>query len=284
MKSLAYAIAIVFLLLVGGFSLLRRNLQDDSIPEVKDFKDQRFLFVFPHPDDEITSAGLLKLLSSQGVETTLITLTRGEAGDTNGLIDESDPEQKKLRLGQLRTQELQSVASLLGITHLEILDFPDGGLITIPTDVLKQIIQEKIAKYQPTILVTYDDRIGLYGHPDHKIIATYIKEMFLQRHGQDDFPVNQLYQVTLPQPMINTALRISDSFRQNYPTTNVALPEPTLAVNIRDVGEYKREAMLLHRSQKPTFDDMQPFFDRLPPSIYFRIFDKEYFAAVKPEG
>jgi hypothetical protein len=39
--------------------------------------------------------------------------------------------------------------------------------------------------------------------------------------------------------------------------------------------------MLLHRSQRPTFDDMQPYFNTLPPAIYYRLFDREYFAEVK---
>jgi hypothetical protein len=53
-----------------------------------------------------------------------------------------------------------------------------------------------------------------------------------------------------------------------------------MAVKISKFGKFKRDAMLLHRSQRPTFDEMQPFFALFPPFIYFRIFDKEYFSQV----
>jgi LmbE family N-acetylglucosaminyl deacetylase len=281
LPPIAYGLLLLPILIIGGLWLLRTRLQDDSIPVGLDFPGDRVMLIFPHPDDEITCAGTLKKLSSQGKETILITLTRGEAGSTNGLVDESDPIRKKQELGQLRSRELRSVARLLGIDHLEILDFPDSGIRDVSADTLKTVLAEKIDRYQPSVLITYDDRVGLYGHPDHVLIARYVKEIFQNQRHHADFPVQQLYQVTLPQPMIETALHISDAFRRNYPTlAEQGLPLPTLAVKISEFGEYKREAMVLHRSQRPTFDDMQPYFDKFPPFIYFQIFDKEYFARV----
>jgi LmbE family N-acetylglucosaminyl deacetylase len=282
MNSLVYWIGIIVIIFWGSLIWIRSNLQDDSVPEVHDFKGQRFMFVFPHPDDEITSAGLIKLLGQQGVEATLITLTRGEAGDSNGLIDDPDPVQEKLKLGQLRTRELEAVSQRLGIAHLEIFDFPDGGLNGLAPEDLKSLIQAQIEHYRPTVLVTYDEVVGLYGHPDHRITAAYVKDIFLQNYGQPSFPVKQLFQVTLPKPMIQTALKISDTFHQNEGISISDLPAPTFAVKMSAFGQDKRDAMLLHQSQKRTFDDMQPFFDRLPPWLYFRLFDKEYFTEVKP--
>jgi LmbE family N-acetylglucosaminyl deacetylase len=272
---------LLLLLVFGSLWFLRGRLQDDSIPVGLDFPGERVLFVFPHPDDEITCAGTLKALDRQGKETILITLTRGEAGSTNGLVDESDPERKKRDLGRLRSDELRSVAALLGIDRLEIFDFPDSGLDKVPAGTVKETIREAIARYRPSTLVTYDDKIGLYGHPDHLLVARYAREIFESERERADFPVRGLYQVTLPRPMIETALQISNHFRENYPSlAGDGLPSPTMAVQITEFGVYKRDAMLLHRSQRPTFDDMQPYFARFPPAIYFRVFDKEYFARV----
>jgi LmbE family N-acetylglucosaminyl deacetylase len=281
MNIFIYLPIIVIVFSLGCLWFLRSRIQDDSVPVSEDFQGERVMFVFPHPDDEITCAGTLKKLDLLGNETILITLTRGEAGTTNGLVEKSDPQETKNKLGQLRQQELQKVGRLLGVDRLEILDFPDGGIKDISPNTIEKVIQEKIDRYQPTILVTYDDRIGFYGHPDHLIVARYIKQIFLQKKDRPGFPVKKLYQVTLPKPTIDLALKISESFRQNYTMlTNNGLPEPTFAVNIAKFGKYKRDAMLAHRSQKPTFDEMQPYFDLIPPSIYFRVFDKEYFTEV----
>lgn len=80
--------------------------------------------------------------------------------------------------------------------------------------------------------------------------------------------------------MIETAMKISDSFKRNF-GTGATLPTPTMAFKISKVGDFKKQGMLLHVSQRPTFNDMQPYFDKIPVWIYYRIFDKEYFAEVK---
>ncbi|WP_310588056.1 hypothetical protein [Emticicia sp. BO119] len=161
----------------------------------------------------------------------------------------------------------------------EILDFPDSCIKNLSPDSMKKVIREKIIRYLPTILFTYDDLIGLYGHPYHRLIAQYTKEIFLAERGKNGFSVKKLYQVTLPKPMIEIAKRISASFKRNF--GNATLPTPTVAVKITEVGDFKKQAMLLHVSQRPIFNDMQPYFDKIPVWIYYRIFDKEYFIEVK---
>ncbi|WP_337043070.1 PIG-L deacetylase family protein [Emticicia sp. 17c] len=280
MKKLVYALVILLLVVAGLFFYLRSQLQDDSVPMAEGFSGQKVMFIFPHPDDEITSAGTLKLLDQQGIETSLITFTHGEAGGTNGLVQETDPLKKKTALAKIREKELRAVGQLLGVDNQEILDFADSGISLLPPDTLKKVIRQKIARYQPTVLITYDDVIGLYGHPDHRLIAQYTKEIFLAEKGSEGFPVKKLYQVTLPKPMIETAKKISASFKRNF-SKNATLPTPTMAIKISAVGAFKKQAMLLHVSQRPTFNDMQPYFDKIPVWIYYRIFDKEYFSEVK---
>lgn len=280
MKKLLFSFIIIFLVFLGIFFYLRSRLQDDSVPLAESFSGEKVMFIFPHPDDEITSAGTLKLLDNEGIETSLITFTRGEAGSSNGMVAETDSAKRKLALGEIRFKELSAVGQLLGVDNQEILDFPDSGIKNLPPDSLKNAIRQKIARYKPSILITYDDVIGLYGHPDHRLIAQYTKEIFLEERGKNGFPVKKLYQVTLPKPMIETAMKISDSFKRNF-GTGATLPTPTMALKISKVGDFKKQAMLLHASQRPTFNDMQPYFDKIPVWIYYRIFDKEYFAEVK---
>ncbi|GAB3505558.1 PIG-L deacetylase family protein [Emticicia fontis] len=280
MKKLLFAIIVIVVALLGIIYYLRSQLQDDSIPLADSFSGEKVMFIFPHPDDEITSAGTLKLFGKEGIETSLITFTHGEAGGSNGLVNETDSIKRKIALGKIRFKELSAVGQLLGVDHQEILDYPDSGIKNLSPDSLKKVIREKIAHYQPTVLFTYDDVIGLYGHPDHRLISQYAKEIFLEEKGKNGFPVKKLYQVTLPKPMIETAKKISASFQKNF-SNNATLPTPTMAIKITEVGDFKKQAMLLHVSQRPTFNDMQPYFDKVPVWLYYRIFDKEYFAEVK---
>jgi len=281
-KFAAFLLVFLAIVFVIAFYVVRGQLQDDAIPLVQNFGGDSVMFIFPHPDDEITCAGTLRILEDQGVTTTLITLTKGEAGDSNGMVNESNPQKRKGLLGEIRRKELLAAGKLLGVDHQEVLDFPDSGMNDIPAESIKAAIRERIAKYNPSVLVSYDDAVGLYGHIDHRLTARYVKEIFLEDREYSAFSARKLYQVTLPQPMIRVALKISKFFQENYPKDpSRGLPMPTIAIRITSVGKYKRDAMLLHASQRQTFDDMQPFFDKLPPALYYRIFDREYLAAVQ---
>ncbi len=280
-KKVLFSFLSISLFLFLCLFVIRKQIQDDNIPAAPDFRDQRIMFIFPHPDDEITSVGTLKSLDSQNIPTALLTFTRGEAGDHGGLVQETDPIRKKEKLGKIRYAELKAVGQLIGLDSQDILNFPDSGLQNIPADSIKKIILSKIYQFRPTILFSYDDKVGLYGHLDHRLIARYTKEVFTENVGKEAFPVRKLYQVTLPEPMIRLALKISKGFQQNYPKdASKGLPKPSFAVDIHDFGKFKRDAMLLHQSQKATFNDMQPYFDKISPEIYYRIFDKEYFSEV----
>ncbi|MBA4850226.1 PIG-L deacetylase family protein [Emticicia sp. BO119] len=100
MKKLLFAVIIIFLFLSGVYYYLRSQLQDDSIPLANSFSGEKAMFIFPHPDDEITSAGTLKLLDKKGIETSLITFSHGEAGWSNGLVNEQDSVKRRFTLGK----------------------------------------------------------------------------------------------------------------------------------------------------------------------------------------
>ena len=107
MKVFKRILLIFLAILVIGcalFVVLAKNYVNDnsiSTGEIASSND-RVLFVFAHPDDEITVAGTLAKLKSKGSETGVIYLTRGEAGVTGGLVP-------KEKLGERRTEEAKSI-------------------------------------------------------------------------------------------------------------------------------------------------------------------------------
>jgi N-acetylglucosamine malate deacetylase 2 len=188
----------------------------------------------------------------------------------------------KKQLGQRRTKEVDNIAKILELNHHEMFDFPDSGTSDVPMDSLKKVVRALIQKYKPSILFTLDDKVGLYGHPDHRNVSRAVLEVFQEDKGKADFSPQNIYQVTLPKQMIAFALKMADGFRKNYPKDpGKGLPQADVCVDITPYGTYKRDAMLAHMSQRPTFDDMQPGFATIPPNIYFRVFDREYFHLIK---
>jgi N-acetylglucosamine malate deacetylase 2 len=294
MKKLILSISILIILIISILWYFKSQIQDNSIPQaetlIPENLPKKALAIFAHPDDEITVIGTIRMLKEQGVETSICYMTRGEAGLNGSIIDVSkikelaDTSLNKLKfqLGQRRTKEVDEVAKILALDHHEMFDFPDSGTTDVPMDSLKKVVRALIQKYQPSVLFTLDDKVGLYGHPDHRNVSRAVLEVFQEDKGKADFTPQKIYQVTLPKPMIAFALKIADGFRKNYPKDPTkGLPEANLCVNISAYGTYKRDAMLAHVSQRPTFDDMQPGFATIPPSIYFRVFDREYFHVVE---
>src|SRR5258707_10869460 len=112
--------------------------------------------VLAHPDDEsLGFGGTLAKYASEGVETFLVTATRGEGGRYrgNGPGDESHPGSEEL--GKIRVGELHAAAAALGIRELSLLDYRDGALDRAhPAEVVGRIA-DHLRRARPDVVVTF---------------------------------------------------------------------------------------------------------------------------------
>ncbi len=155
-----------------------------------------------------------------------------------------------------------------------MLEWPDGGLATADGEAVKAVLRERIGHWNPGVLISFDERVGYYGHPDHVAAGRWAREL-----AQEDNSVRRLYQATLPTALIKLALKLVAAFRNNYPTDPAAgLPAPTVAVPIARFAAAKRRLLDVHASQAKVIADVQPGYDKLPAWLYYRLFDREYFA------
>lgn len=247
---------------------LRENLVEKTPKKV-------ILALFPHPDDEVTVAGTLMKLREDGHEIHIVTLTKGEKGKSSGIQDEKI-------LAEIRTREMQEAADLIGASQLHLLDYPDSGLSSMGLDSLKGIVSDLINQIQPDVLITYDSKVGLYGHPDHRLSGLAVEQIFQENSSNSQFKPQNLFQVTLCSKQIKVARKLSSSFNKNYPKDpSQGLPKPDFSVRTQEHFSQVLEVMNAHESQKKVLKDLMPFHDRVPAWIYSRIFDREYFHEVK---
>lgn len=129
----------------------------------------KLMSVLAHPDDEsLGTGGILAKYAAEGVETYLITATRGERGWFGAEKDYPGP----AALGQIREAELRAAAKVLGIREVTLLDYLDGDLDQAdPIKAIRQIAAD-IRRVRPQVVVTFDPN-GVYGHPDHIAIAQF---------------------------------------------------------------------------------------------------------------
>lgn len=282
MRLLINLLIISFLVVAGiSYGTIwwgRGLLHDSGIPVQKSLFGntipQKVLLFFAHPDDEIAVGGTLNLLKEEGHELYMVYLTKGENGPTGDLVSQD-------QLGEARTKEMQKVAEFLGAKALEILDYPDSGLKHLPIDLFERVAQEMVEKYRPDYVITYDSTVGLYGHPDHRMVSKGMENYYRANIGKVDFPVKQLFQVTLSPKQIQVALQLAPGFQRNYPKEGNGLPMPDFSIRTTPYFGALEEMMEMHATQQEVFRDLFPYKDQVPRYVYSRIFDREYFYKVR---
>ena len=264
-----------FLLIYWGRGMLHDadvHQREELIPSAA---KQKVLAIFPHPDDEVTVAGTVMGLKAAGHEVILVCLTRGEKGNAAQIPTEEE-------LAHLRTAEMQRSAEILGVDQLIQLDYADGGINALGMDSLKSVVYALIQKNKPDVLLSYDSKVGLYGHSDHMLTGKAVEEVFLGFRGTTDFAPKQLFQVTLSKKQIEVALKLSAGFQKNYPKDpEKGLPTPDFSIGTQAYFSRTLKVMQAHQTQKKVLQDLMPYHDQVPEWIYSRIFDREYFREVR---
>ncbi len=129
----------------------------------------RLMCVLGHPDDEsLGNGGILAKYAAQGIETYLVTGTRGELG----WFDDEEKNPGPEALGRIREGELRNAAAVLGLRDVAFLDYRDGELDQAdPAEAIAKITGH-LRRARPDVVVTFDQN-GLYGHPDHIAICQF---------------------------------------------------------------------------------------------------------------
>lgn len=184
-------IKIVFLI-IAGFTVMVFKLHSVKLPnlklrELKKKGIKNVLFIYPHPDDEIMSAGGLisKMSNDTDFNVCVVDITKGERGDE---ILKVTPKV----LGAIREQEFYKALFTIGIRNCEIWDFPDGS-VPLKLKDLRKAIEKYIKDKEIDLVITYE-RFGIYGHQDHVNLSKVIHEISL-----DNKKLKVLYSTISPQ-------------------------------------------------------------------------------------
>jgi LmbE family N-acetylglucosaminyl deacetylase len=160
----------------------------------------KLMCVLAHPDDEsLGMGGTLAKYAAEGIETYLVTATRGERGWFGDEKDNPGPE----ALGRMRAVELLNAAKELDIYEVKFLDYTDGDLDQADSAEAVAKIVEHIRRIQPQVVITFDPN-GAYGHPDHIAICQFTTAAVLAAADPNYFnssphTISKLYYMAWPQ-------------------------------------------------------------------------------------
>ncbi len=147
----------------------------------------RLMCVLAHPDDEsLGTGGVLAKYSREGVETFVVTATRGE----RGRFDDKGTSPGPAIVGRAREAELRAAARELGVCEVILLDYLDGELDRVDGAEASEKIAGHIRRVRPQVVVTFDP-FGAYGHPDHIAISQFTASAIVR--AADQHRVSKFY-------------------------------------------------------------------------------------------
>jgi LmbE family N-acetylglucosaminyl deacetylase len=250
--------------------------------------------VHAHPDDEATTTGgILARYAAEGVTTVLVTCTDGRCGDGPGGVKPGEPGHDPAAVAAARRTELQQACSALQVTHLELLDYADSGMMgwstneapgafwTTPVEQAAQRLAGLIRHYQPDVIVTYDEN-GFYGHPDH-IQAHRITMAAVDLAASSA----KVYWTTIPHSAWDRFAVVMRELgvEEPGPPTDPAEPTPVLGLPDDEVttwidaspyGGQKYDALAAHASQEENI-----FFLRMGKERFTELMGIETFVRVR---
>jgi len=206
--------------------------------------------IVPHPDDEVFGAGgILRRLADNGERTAVLTLTRGGAGRTLGLVPQDE-------LPGKREAELHAALSALGVEEQDrfIFDYPDfvtdphrgmelrPGLQAIDRQELVGIVVRTLDQLQPRIVLTFPPN-GSNGHPDH--VTTH--NVVMQAIQEARVPPEKLYYYASELPYTGAVpegfMPVQELARLHLPPTHYVELGYELEAKMRAMGHHETQAL-----------------------------------------
>ncbi len=251
----------------------------------------RLLTVHAHPDDESSKgASTVALYASQGIPATLVCCTGGEAGDVlNPAMDRPEVNE---RLAEVRMEELDEAAGIIGYDRVDLLGYHDSGMPDSednarPDNFWNADLDEAIGRLvaiirrdRPQVIVTYGDDQKHYAHPDHLRVHDISVPAF-ERAGDPDWypeagepwePLKLYYTVWSRRRMVALHEKFEElgiespfgEFWQERMKDTGTDDRVTTEVPIRDFYDVREKALLAHATQ---VDPTSAFWFGLPTVV-----------------
>lgn len=174
------------------------------------------LAIGAHPDDvELICGGTLIRAQMLGRRTGILDLSAGELGSRG--------------TRELRAQEAEKAAKVMGVSVRENLGLPDGGIVNTPETRGKVAVV--IRRFKPGVVITH----SLHGrHPDHPVVAQLVRDACFVAG------LKKIEPGTSPHRPLKVLHALS--FREDY-------QKPTFVVDISESFEKKLQAVAAYASQ-----------------------------------
>lgn len=205
------------------------------------------MVVCAHPDDESFGLGaVLSTLAEAGSRLSAVCFTHGEASSLHGVDGD---------LHAIRAAEFSAACDVLGVTRLELLEYPDGQLATHPLDALACHVVHVARAVDVSTLLVFDHG-GITGHPDHQ-------------HATNAALVAAM---TIGCPVLAWAIpeRVANSLNDEFHATFAGRPDHQIDLTIAVDRTRQLAAIRCHRSQSADNPVLWRRLELLGPNEHLR--------------
>jgi len=233
----------------------------------------KLMAVLAHPDDEsLGIGGTLAKYASEGIETYLVTATRGE----RGRFGENGEMPPPGVVGRVREAELREAANVLNVREVSFLDYNDGNLDRANVSEAVTKIADHIRRVKPQVVITFGPE-GAYGHPDHIAISQFATAAVVIAASEDgssqQHRVSKLYYIEWSRQKweaYQTALRdltsnVDGIKRKSSPWPDWAL---TTAIDTSQVYATVWKAVSCHKTQMSIYKNLEHLPDEKHKAIW----------------
>ncbi|CAN5867062.1 PIG-L family deacetylase [soil metagenome] len=224
----------------------------------------RFLYIFPHPDDE--SFGPALAMSAQlraGHEVHLLTLTRGGATKQRHRLGLSVEE-----MGEVRYREMQEVARVLELSGMTVLDLPDSGLKEMNPIEIERVVREHIQQLRPEVVVSYAV-YGVSAFHDHLVTHAVVKRVYCELQAEGAQYLRRLAMFTLDDSQLG-----GEDFPFQLQASKPEEIDCVMQVEAADV-EAGRRALACYETYQQVIEEVDPL-GVIGSHVNFEIFGESY--------
>lgn len=240
----------------------------------------RLMCVLAHPDDEsLGNGGTLAKYAAEGVETYLVTATRGE----RGWQGEASANPGLDALGATREAELRAAARELGIRSVDFLDYIDGDLDQAePAEAIGKIVGH-LRRVRPQVVLTFGPE-GAYGHPDHiaicqlttAAIVAAADQSYADPQAQPPHRVSKLYYMAISPALAESYTAVFGDLIMTIDGVprNVVVDDDWAITTRLDTSAYQDrvwKAVFCHTSQLPAYSRLEQVPEQYQQAIWHEV-------------
>lgn len=290
-KKIALFIAVLFTVLIAAHIIYLNTLSAKERYPADTYLDQEpnktALIIVAHDDDMIGSAGTIAALVKKGWS--IREMCFYQQGGRYLLKDSLK--------NPIRKRDLQRVAAIQGLKGVDPIDFnfrrdmqTEASYMPMPytqfavnyyVDSMRQIIADYLKKYRPSVIFTLDDVMGGYGHPDHVFVSQVVRDHCNANAADPAFSVKRIYQPVFAPSLAESVLAKMPVYNEAKKVYNsTGMPAPTVQFDISAYASLKKEGMQAYTTEQNSLKKIWPWYNWYPASVYFKIFDREFYRVV----